>query len=179
MCRQVSHRSWSLKCQFVHMFWWWSCWIGFMWSTPLHLSWLHLMSTALPCRLQRRISREHSPTRRKNNEIGKYIMPGGLTLLRYRPNTITRSHKPVGPPPASPPCHMVPPERPRGLAWPLPRVHATCAHLRATCAPCGLAWLCHVALCAVSHLRGPAHPVSSARHVSSAGLAENNPLLPF
>ena len=105
-----------------------------------------------------------------------YKYRGGLTLLRYRPNTITRAHKPVGPSPAKPPpppsCHVAPhtgirvdPRGPRGLP---PRVRALCA----SCASRGPPAALPRGLRAASHQRGgPARHVSSligpARHIST------------
>ena len=69
-------------------------------------------------------------------------------------------------------CHVVPPERPRGLVWPC---HAFAPPKRRVGSHSSATWLC-----VPSRIRaGPEHHVSSVRHVSSAGAAEINPLLRF
>ena len=98
-----------------------------------------------------RVPWEHSPSRKKKRQMSS--IKGGaakrncFTAPNYLPRPINQWDLQM---PAPSLATWRPLGRPRGLAWPLPRVHVHSGHLGSLR---GLAWLCYVTLRVTLHPR--------------------------
>ena len=123
---------------------------------------------------KRKFMREHSPTRKKRKQNGQAYKAGRFNAIALLPQSYNQGPLTRGPSKCQPPLATWCPLRHLcGLSWPLPRIHTTCAPPARRVGSHGSAmWPCvprYICAGSVCH-------ISSARHVSSTGFAENNPL---
>ena len=113
------------------------------------------------------------PHGRKNGKSRVYNL-GRRNAFALLPQLSNQGPLTRGPFTCQPPCHVVPPGRLRGLAWPMSRVRAT---LHRVGWRGSATWPCVTRRTRASPARhvNSTHCVSSTHHVSSAGLWKIKP----